>query len=473
MAELLPPFQKGQLVIFIDDNLPHAITKVLPGKIQLDDRIWVREFQKLLPTMRPPIESNGKKPRQTDLRDRWIKSSLPVRFGLGNWRRYADGYWPAQPRTAIEAEVMQICEIAQDEGTNVTDGLVTSVYKLAIRKCFEGDSIWDSKQSVLVMKNGTLELDTLSLREHRQDDFATRALHYDYDPDAECPVFEYALNSTIEEAKDFFQDFAGYCLTTETKYEIAVWLQGVPGSGKSTVLHGLKTMMGDLCGKLGLADIEMSRFALNSLPGKRLMISTEQPGGYVRAAHVLNAIISGETVKVEEKFHPSFSINPFAKLAWAMNKLPQINSGADNGIFRRVKVIKFPPLEKEMIDYTIKERIEQEGAGILNWALEGLRRVQKRGGFDIPKCVQDASDSFAKNNDKATLFFEECCLRDPEYKTQSSMLYTSYKAWCFDNGYKPQSSHKMAGEWERLGCTRRRSGGRSFWLGVGLLESGL
>jgi putative DNA primase/helicase len=469
-ADAIQDFRVGDHVIIDNDaGNKGEITKLLPGKAQINGKRWVRQSQLTLTFGSVFSDAAGGKPSHTALRDIWITNSAPVKFGLGNWRRYQDGYWPIVEKTEIEAEIMQVCEDAERRGVSVTDSLVNSVYKLAHRKCYDSDMLWDSVDDVLVLKNGTLDLSEMKLREHRMDDYVTRAIHYEYDQDAKCPIFEYAINSTVPDAMIFLQDFAGYCLTTETKYETALWLHGVPGSGKSTILHGFLTMLGDLVGLLGLAEIERSRFALDSLPGKRLVLSTEQPTSYMQASWLLNQIVSGEEIRVEEKFKPAYTIKPCAKVAWAMNSLPRVD-GATNGIFRRVKVLEFPALAETEKDVTLKYRIGQEAPGILNWALAGLRRLRERGGFDIPHCMNNATEEFQRSNDKAALFVEECCVVGNEYRVQSSDLYSKYKDWCYENGYKPQSSHKMADEWRRLKFSRARINGRSHWQGVGLLS---
>ena len=85
-------------------------------------------------------------------------------------------------------------------------------------------------------------------------------------------------------------------------------------------------MLGDRAGLLGLADIQRSQFALSKLPGKTLVVATEQPSYYINSTHILNAIISGEEVQVEEKFKPSYAVIPHAKICWAMNELPRIRT---------------------------------------------------------------------------------------------------------------------------------------------------
>jgi putative DNA primase/helicase len=109
-----------------------------------------------------------------------------------------------------------------------------------------------------------------------------------------------------------------------------------------------------------------------------LLTATEQPAGYMRVSHTLNALISGELLQVERKFRGPFTLVPRCKIAWAMNELPRLKSTSD-GLLRRVKVIELDPIPEEERDPEAKNKVREEGPGILTWALEGQRRVTKRG----------------------------------------------------------------------------------------------
>lgn len=412
------------------------------------------------------------KPTDDEIAERWIATNDgDVAFGLGEWRRYSAGHWPAVQVNRVRREVLEICQSAKFEGMRPTSGRITSICDLAQVIKFIDDDRWNYNNNAVVLQNGTLDLETFMLREHSRDDYATIALPYGYDEEAKALVFDYVLHSTIPDAADFIQEFAGYCLTTDTSLETALWFYGLPGSGKSTILHGLKTMLGDMCGLLGLAAIEKSQFALSSLPGRRLVISTEQPDTYMQASWVLNSIISGEPVRIEEKFKPSYTITPYTKIAWAMNSLPRVGS-PDDGIFRRVKVIKFTQLTESERDGTLKERISAEAPGILNWAIAGLIRLRERGRFEVPGCVSKVTDDFKSENDKPALFVADSCVTGDGYSVQSSALYEAYRVWCLNNGHKPASSTFMAREWERLGFRKHRINGKSWWDGVGIQVAG-
>jgi putative DNA primase/helicase len=333
--------------------------------------------------------------------------------------------------------------------------------------------VWDADGDAVVCLNGTLELSTGILRPHHPDDRATVALPFAFDPHARADTWRRYLADTVarvgEGVVEFFQEFAGYCLTPDTSHEIALWFYSPPGRGKSTAITGLQAMLGGkgspLHGVLSLGDIGASRFALADLPGKRLLVASEQPTGRLERSDRLNAIISGETINVEQKNRDPYPIKPTAKIAWAMNDLPRVTE-AHNGVFRRVKVIKLPPLAA--IDPGVKERIEQEGPGIFAWALEGLHRLRERGRFEIPEAVERACEEFQRSNDVAAHFVEDRCDVGAGYSVRPAALYAAYAQWCRNNGFIPKNSTNMKAEWERLGFPQKRRQGVNFYVGLRL-----
>ena len=212
-----------------------------------------------------------------ELRDRWLELYPNIAFGGGEWRRYEAGHWQPVEDLAVEAQVMDVLERSREEGVKVTSHLLNSVRKLGQLSVYVPRERWDANPDILVFSNGTLEISERRFREHKPEDYATSALPYAYDPEAACEVFRAVLGNVAPDAVEFLQEFAGYCLTPDTSLETALWFKGPRGSGKSTVIEGLVAMLGDKHGVLGLGEIESSPFALSRIPGKTLLVSTEQP----------------------------------------------------------------------------------------------------------------------------------------------------------------------------------------------------
>jgi P4 family phage/plasmid primase-like protien len=419
-------------------------------------------------------DGSDAKPRPLDdlaLAQRWLYKHKNLRFSEHGWLHYKDGYWRRVEDGLISRSITK--HVGSIPDLKVTANRVHSVTKLAEAQSYVKTDQWDAKRHIIVCANGTLDLDTFELRDHRPEDYALGGLPFDYDPNAVAPAWNHFIGGHLGEEKwRFLQEFAGYCLTTDTSYEIALWLVGPAGSGKSTFLEGIGRIMGDRLGNLSLADIERSAFALENIVGKTLLTATEQPSMFIRQVDILNALISGEPVKINRKNKAIIDVRPVAKLAWAMNAKPRIREEG-NGIFRRLQIVEFPELDPHKRDPNVKQRIMQvEAAGILAWAVEGLKRLRSRDGFVVPPSVSAAVKEFEYVNDPPRQFFDEMCEPGDDHDhVGKKELYDAYALWCKHYGFKPKAVNQIREDWLRLGLKEGAVHGKRHYKRVKLVEA--
>lgn len=446
---------------FMADEIEAALLKYNQNRCvpPLDDD-EVRKIAKSVSRYAP-----AQVPTDDELADAWLGKHPDTVYGLGEFRRYQDGCWPLIPLSQVEAELELIQEAAKRDGYKPSFYKLKSIMELARIKCTVPSDRWNADKDLLVCKNGTLHIPTLTLGAHDKSNYLTAGVAYPYDPHATAPTWDYFCQTRLDSKGDFLQEFAGYALTIDTSLETAIWLYGPPGSGKSTFITGLTTMLGSRAGLLGLADLEKSRFSLTDLPDKTLLVSTEQPSMYLQATERVNALISGEPVMIDRKFRDPVIVTSRAKICWAMNELPRVGE-ANNGLFRRVKVVEFDDLPEGARNPDVKNFIQTEGSGLLNWSLEGLLRLRSNNGFTIPEAVHEATALFKRLNDIPKVFLEEKCEIDDSYSVSSAALYTAYRDWCFENGHKPQSSTSLGIDWRRMGFKSQHARTGNIWVGV-------
>ena len=77
--------------------------------------------------------------------------------------------------------------------------------------------------------------------------FTTHRVTYDFDPSAECPLWNYYLETTFDsdEMRLALQMLFGYILSGETRFNVGFFWIGQGGDGKSTAAHILQRLVGE------------------------------------------------------------------------------------------------------------------------------------------------------------------------------------------------------------------------------------
>lgn len=425
------------------------------GKDGLDDLyaagFTLQELLTLVKTQQQPaiqaaIIDSGNKPTISKLGARFAKQHPDFCFGLGDWRQRKNGYWPVVDEESINSLIHDFLLSVEPEGITYNSYNIREIQHYLKNERFVPAQKWDMHPHLIPLKNGLFDLKTGRLIPHNDSLYFSAGLDFDYDRQATCPLWLNYLDTLRRPAGEveFLQEFVGYCLTADTSHELTIWLAGMRGAGKSTFVETVGKMLGAMAGSLSLKDIAESRFGLYALVGKRLVFSSENPSVYIKDIELLNRIVSGETMRVEDKFLRGFDYNPFAKVLFAMNKTPQVYQ-PESGFWRRVKIIKFDrPVANA--DVTLKEKLLTELPGIFNWAIGGYKRLRQRGRFEIPDSVTSATDDFELKNDILGRFVAECCAEGDFIKRKK--FYEAFRLWCTQAGHNVLSLSSVT---DRLG----------------------
>jgi putative DNA primase/helicase len=321
--------------------------------------------------------------------------------------------------------------------------------------------------NVLNLHNGTLDLETLALHPHSSTDYLTYCLDYEYDPAAACPRFEQFIQDVLLEEDTLktdtdlcglFQELMGYSLTTETKYEIMIWLSGDGGNGKTVVITILQKLLGLLCYSVDFQSIGLSgNYDLAEIPGKRVVFSTESERGGKVAEGYIKRIVSGERINARPIYGKNFEFISVSKIWWAMNDKPLIRD-TGNSIWRRLKLIPFNRTFTEQDkDPDLLNKLEQELSGILNFALNGLRKLKQDKQFSESQAVAQAIQDYKLESNPVAQWMNESTENVYGPITLAITLHDDYKFWCIRNGRQSLNSTNFGNELKRLKVARKRT----------------
>ncbi len=267
--------------------------------------------------------------------------------------------------------------------------------------------------------------------------FSTSAADYDFSFfNRACPEWKKFLKSlwpNDPESINLLQEWFGYCLTTDTRQQKMLFIIGPKRSGKGTMMRVLTSIIGEqnVCSPT-LASLQ-NQFGIASLLGKSVaIINDARLSGKSDQAIITERLlsISGEdTQTIERKFREAVTTKLNTRFAIVSNELPKLQdqSGALPG---RMLVLKLDRSFYDVEDKTLSDRLLQERDGILRWAIEGWKRLNKRGRFIQPKSSEDISKQLTELSSPISVFIDECCVVGPGYEVPTADIYSAWCEWC-------------------------------------------
>jgi putative DNA primase/helicase len=331
---------------------------------------------------------------------------------------------------------------------------------------------------LLNVPNGTLDLRTGELREHRREDLLTKMAGDDYQPDAEAPLWTVTLERVLPPPalRAFFKKLCGYAIGGDVSEHILAVLYGTGANGKSTILNTLLEAAGDygmqaapdlLVAKKGAHPTEVA-----DLFGMRLVASIEVEDGRRLAESLVKQLTGGDKVRARRMRQDFWQFDPTHKVFMAVNHKPEVR-GTDTAIWRRLRLIPFtetiPPAEQ---DKKLSEKLRDELPGILAWAVEGCLAWQREG-LQAPEEVRKATGQYRSEMDVIGAFLQDECEVGPEYREPFTAVYKRYEEWCDEGGERAETRRKFNARLKERGrfeARRSGSGGANEWHGLRLLK---
>lgn len=342
---------------------------------------------------------------------------------------------------------------------------------------------FDTDIWLLNVRNGTVDLRTGELSEHRRSDFITKIVDLDYDPSAACPLWESVLERVLpdESVRQFFQRAAGYSATGSARERKLIIPHGPGRNGKGVTLETLLQVLGEYAGRTP-AETFMARREgsipnnIAALRGVRFVFSSETNEGHRLAEAVVKDLTGGESISARFMRGEWFTFPPTFTPWLATNHRPVIR-GSDPAIWDRIALVPFNVrIPDDEQDPDLLEKLEDEYPGILAWIINGAVEWHKHG-LKVPDAVRMATDSYQAEMDILGLFVNECCVEDPDERTgwvTSTSLYEAYMKWCKDSGEKELPKRTLGLRLAERGYVSAKVGsqrGRG-WIGLRLLSEG-
>jgi P4 family phage/plasmid primase-like protien len=428
---------------------------------------------------------------------------MEIMLAEGELWLYRDGIWSASQ----SADEQMLRTLIQD-GCAFFDRqhdtrVANAAWKLLHEHSglYRADVPWLSPPSV-ACQNGILDILSGEFRPFRPDAYVRLKGGVSYEPGAGCPQFLAFLESLFSDQPEsavgliaLVQEWfgAGLCVGMLYREERkALILIGPSRSGKTELADIFRRLIGGRVAGTAVTEIS-ERFGLASFLGASAWVRDDaiNEGDHLDPQR-FKTIVTGEGVTVEVKTKPAVSdVHLDLPVLLTTNSLPRAKDASD-AIFNRSLILTMTNVVSEEDARDIRTAcgvprgmklaqwiVDQEGPGILNWAIEGQRRLFERGYYNAPAVVSEANQRFKDDNNPVSEFARSAVVRSDYTKVARHDLLCAFHGWQLE--MEGEAARAAGARWffPKLRTAvsglsdNQEHGGARYLTGLKLTEEGL
>jgi P4 family phage/plasmid primase-like protien len=308
-----------------------------------------------------------------------------------------------------------------------------------------------SRPNEMPVRNGVLDLHTdMLLRFHPARAFK-ETLSVEYDSEAKCDLF---LNSFLRHVVaaddvDLLQRYLSQLLTGQNHSQTILVLTGEAGWGKSTLMKIIGGILGWKHAGIIRDQIFKSEHELSHYQGKRFLYHPDMPTEFLnrREASLFKQLVGGDPIWTEVKGSDEMlTLEGNFPLILACNGKPKINLDADaDAWLRRLVVVPFGQAAHEQHTGKMAELIVRtEASGILNWLLEGRRKLlQSKLQLTTTKAQRERAANVLLASESPKAFVRSCIQKQKDSVILMADIYEEYQKWCRNTGVRAFTSREF------------------------------
>jgi P4 family phage/plasmid primase-like protien len=238
--------------------------------------------------------------------------------------------------------------------------------------------------------------------------------------------------------------FIGQFLTGRNLTQKILILYGLPDTSKSTLAQIIKHLIGERnCTELRTKHLA-NRFEIGRLYGRTLVIGADVSARFLdeEGAYKLKAIVGGDMLDAEKKCSNVYftMVGDFNVLLTSNSRLTVRLSGDRGAWERRLAMIEHQKKrEGKRIDNFARLLIKQEGPGVLNMALDGLKalRVDLQAHGDVVLTDEQRSrvKSLLDESDGLRLFLKDKVQTKRGANLTTDELVREFSSYCAARGW--------------------------------------
>lgn len=280
------------------------------------------------------------------------------------------------------------------------------------------------------------------------EDYSRNQSPMAFDPNAECPRFlnELLYAGISEEDADLLQRWTGMALFGYNLAQRFLILDGTSNGGKSTLVRILQALIGVENTYQLRTECLTERFETFRYRGKTVLTGPDVAGDFLmrRGASQLKVLVGGDPISAEGKgLNGDYAMLGTFNIIMTCNSRLRVRLEEDAAAWRRrLLIVRYqkPPPAKRILDFD-RLLLDQEGSGILRWAMAGFLKLQQEfaelGDFALSPTQRERIDSLLAESDSLRTFIRQRIIRDDYGSITNAELQQAYGEFCADKGWNP------------------------------------
>jgi phage/plasmid-associated DNA primase len=369
----------------------------------------------------------------------------------GSWR-YSNGLWSMATDGMNAWLNVEIEKAAQALDYSSTSKNINETREWIKRQpeLWCDDVKWDA-HGLIPTRSGLVDPMTGDVTPTRPDHYVTWRIEADYDPTAACPWWLQMLEDCFEDRSSedraatilVIQELLGAGLVDEKPRALsrALIFQGGSNFGKSGLLEVLAGLFGPEVNSTSIEALEGTHGMMAFLNRRPWVLHEAFDQRKWHFSNNVKTIITGEPIPLNIKNGPLRSIRIRSPIFWGTNHPPQFKE-ATKAIVNRLVVIECrrefledAPVGaaveafKRKMDKPSSLVLADELAGVLAWAVVGLRRALERGYLSLTTEMIETTHAIRRDSNLVAGFLEECITYDYDQMISTPDFCLAFAAW--------------------------------------------
>lgn len=257
-------------------------------------------------------------------------------------------------------------------------------------------------------------------------------------------------------------EYVGLCLTRDCRQQKFLVLVGSGGSGKSTLIRMMETLIGESnLSHVSLKELGQ-RFASFGLLGKLVNSCADLEIDALSDVSTLKKCLGEDSLRGESKGRDAISFKSYARLIFSTNEMPLILSEKSNGFYRRLLILTMDR-QPETVKADYLETLQAETAYFIHLCIDALRRMYADGRIHESPASVEAVKALRCDSDTVEAFITEQCDRRKGERTERVDLFNRYDSWCYSSGRTAMSRTNFYRSMRAKGIKEISSGGKRYF----------